>query len=225
MTCSSKRAVIWDMDGVIADTARPHFNSWKFAFHKQGIQFTDDEFNKVFGQRNDLIIRQKMGLDFSQQLIDTISDDKELFFRQEIVKDLRPFSGVLNLLQLLKENNLLVAIGSSAPLENVEVIIQGLKIDSYFSAIVFGLEVKEGKPSPEVFLTAARKLDVEPLDCIVIEDAVAGVQAAKAARMACIAVTNSNPAKMLSQADLIVNSLQQVQLSDLERLFNHNRSK
>jgi beta-phosphoglucomutase len=102
MNNSSVRAVIWDMDGVIADTALPHYHSWQFAFRKQGIRFTDDEFQDVFGQRNDLIVRKIMGQDFSQKLIDVISEDKEVFFREEVVKELRLFPGVLDLLNLLK---------------------------------------------------------------------------------------------------------------------------
>jgi beta-phosphoglucomutase family hydrolase len=225
MPSSPKRAVIWDMDGVIADTALAHCNSWKFAFKKQGVNFTDEEFHKIFGQRNDLIIRLKLGQSVNPELIDTISADKEMFFRTEIVKDLRPFPGVISLLQTIRENGISMAIGSSAPLENVEVVIHGLKIQNYFSAIVFGLEVKEGKPSPDVFLAAARKLAVEPVDCIVVEDAIAGVQAAKRAGMSCIAVTNSHPAEALKQADMIVSSLQQVHFTDLERIYLKNRPK
>ena len=219
------RAVLWDMDGVIADTALPHYRSWQFAFHKQGIRFSDDEFQRVFGQRNDLIVRKVMGKDFSQELIDVISEDKEVFFRDEVVKELHLFPGVLELLKLLKENGIASAVGSSAPLENVEVILKGLKIESYFQAVVYGLEVKEGKPNPEVFLTAARKVGAEPINCIVIEDAVAGVTAAKKAGMACIAVTNTHPAEALKTADWVVDSLEKVHLPELEKLFAASQSK
>ncbi|HSW57346.1 MAG TPA: HAD family phosphatase [Dehalococcoidales bacterium] len=216
---SYNRAVIWDMDGVIADTALPHYRSWQFAFHKQGIQFSDEDFQQVFGQRNDLIVKKMMGSEFSQELIDIISEDKETYFRDSVLKDLRPFPGVLDLLQLLSENNIASAVGSSAPLENVEVILKGLKIKQYFQAMVFGLEVKEGKPSPEVFLTAAAKLEVKPANCIVIEDAIAGVMAAKRAGMACIGVTNTHPPAALAAADWVLDSLEKVKLADLERLF------
>jgi beta-phosphoglucomutase family hydrolase len=215
----TKRAVIWDMDGVIADTALPHYKSWKFAFKKQGIKFTDDEFHDVFGQRNDLIVRKKMGQDFSQELIDEISQDKEVYFREEIVNELRLFPGVLQLLTLLKEQAVACAVGSSAPLENVAIILKGLQIDHYFQAIVYGQEVKEGKPNPEVFLTAAQKVGVDPRNCIVIEDAVAGVIAAKRAGMVCIAVTNTHSLEALKEADWVVDSLERIDWQDLERLF------
>ena len=220
MSNPSVRAVIWDMDGVIADTAVPHFRSWQFAFSKQGIDFSEQDFRNVFGQRNDLIVRKMMGQDISQKVINSVSEDKENFFRAEVVKDLRLFPGVLELLKLLKEHGIASAVGSSAPLENVNVILNGLKIEDYFQAVVFGLEVKEGKPNPEVFLTAARKLGVKPSDCIVMEDAIAGVSAAKKAGMACIAVTNTHAARALIGADLIVDSLEKVHLEDLEHLFD-----
>ena len=219
MNKRSVRAVIWDMDGVIADTALPHFRSWQSAFHKQGIDFSDHDFQHVFGQRNDLIVRKMMGQDIGQKVINIVSEDKENYFREDVVKDLRLFPGVLDLLKLLKEHGIAAAVGSSAPLENVNVILNGLKIENYFQAVVFGLEVKEGKPNPEVFLTAARKLGAEPSDCIVLEDAIAGVTAAKKAGMACIAVTNTHAAGALIGADLIVDSLEKVHLEDLERLF------
>jgi beta-phosphoglucomutase family hydrolase len=219
------RAVLWDMDGVIADTALPHCRSWQFAFNKQGIKFSDAEFQRVFGQRNDLIIRKMMGQDLNQTLIDQISEDKEVFFREDVVKQLHLFPGVSGLLQLLKENGIACAVGSSAPLENVEVILNGLKIADYFQAVVFGLEVKEGKPSPQVFLKAAQKIGAEPANCIVIEDSVAGVTAAKKAGMACIAVTNTHPVEALKAADWVVGSLEEVRLADLERLFTANNKK
>jgi beta-phosphoglucomutase len=118
------RAVIWDMDGVIADTALPHFRSWQFAFRKQGIDFSDHDFQHVFGQRNDLIVRKMMGQDISEKVINVVSEDKENYFRDEVVKDLRLFPGVLDLLKLLKEHGIASAVGSSAPLENVNIIFR-----------------------------------------------------------------------------------------------------
>ncbi len=223
MTNSGLRAVIWDMDGVIADTALPHYRSWQFAFHKQGVQFSDDDFQHVFGQRNDLIIRKMIGPELSQELIEVISQDKETFFREAVVQDLRLFPGVLDLLKLLQDQCIAAAVGSSAPLENIEVILNKAKIAHYFQAVVFGMEVKEGKPSPEVFLTAAGKVGARPSCCIVIEDAIAGVTAAKKAGMACLAVTNTHPAGALQAADRVVDSLDKVRLPDLERLFNGNK--
>ncbi len=120
------RAVLWDMDGVVVDSAVAHRDSWKFAFGKQGVSFTDRDFEQVFGQRNDLIIRKIMGQDIGQSKIDEVAEDKEIFFRELIRKDMRAFPGVIKLLKLLKENGIKAAIGSSAPMENIKVILDGL---------------------------------------------------------------------------------------------------
>ena len=220
MIIQKPRAIIWDMDGVIADTAFAHLESWQVAYQKQGIAFFEEDFQKVFGQRNDVIIRQLRGNEFSQTLVDAISLDKEVYFRENIVKNLKPFPGVVALLQLLRQQGIKSAIGSSAPLENIQVILRGLQIEDYFQAIVFGLEVKKGKPFPDVFQKAAQKLGVEPSRCIVIEDAIVGVEAARRASMHCIAVTNTHDAESLKEADLVVDSLEKVDINELIRLFD-----
>jgi beta-phosphoglucomutase family hydrolase len=204
------KAVIWDMDGVIADTAYLHFLSWQYAFRKRGFDFSEEDFKHHFGQRNDTIIRDTIGSEASTEMIEAIAEDKEDYFRREAAKSLKPFPGVISLLKTLKENNVPCAVASSAPLENIRLILTRLGIEEYFQAVVYGQEVAEGKPSPQVFLLAAKKLGVEPIECVVIEDAIAGVQAAKRAGMRCIAVTNTHPAESLAQADLVVGSLEDV---------------
>ncbi len=138
-------------------------------------------------------------------------------------QNLKAFPGVINLLQILKDNSIASAIASSAPLENIRLILSGLRIEGYFQAIVYGREVTEGKPSPQGFLLAAKKLGAEPRNCIGIEDAIAGVTAVKRAGMHCIAVTNTHPAESLSEADLVVDSLEKVTLQDLNRLFTNQK--
>jgi len=214
------RAVIWDMDGVIADTGAFHCRSWQFAFNKQGITFTEADFQRIFGQRNDTIIRLILGREVTQSEIESIANDKEVYFRETVKSHVRPFPGVMALLKTQKTHGISAAVASSAPLENIQLILAEAGIADYFQAIVFGKEVSEGKPSPQVFLKAAEKLGVEPANCIVIEDAVAGVAGAKRAGMRCIAVTNTHEAAGLSQADLVVDSLEKVGIRELERLFS-----
>jgi len=219
MSCSTKKAVIWDMDGVIADTGIYHFRSWQQAFSKQGKDFTEENFRHVFGQRNDTIVRKTMGRPLTQEEVDAVALDKEEIFRQSVKHNLKPFPGVIDLLKILKENGIASAIASSAPMENIRLILGGLGIQGYFEAFVYGREVTEGKPSPQGYLLAAQKLGVEPQNCIVIEDAVAGVAGARRAGMHCIAVTNTHAAESLAEADLVVDSLEKIGLRDLNRLF------
>jgi beta-phosphoglucomutase family hydrolase len=212
-------AVIWDMDGVIADTASQHYQSWVFAFKNHGVVFSEEDFKHHFGQRNDIIITDAMGGNASAQLIDAISSEKENYYRENAVGHTTAFPGVVELLKRLDRLKIVSAVASSAPIENVRLILRELKIEQYFHAVVYGLEVTEGKPSPQAFLLAARKLGVEPENCVVVEDAVAGVTAAKSAGMKCIAVTNTHESKYLLHADMIVSTLELVGIDDIKKLF------
>jgi len=214
------KAVIWDMDGVIADTALYHFKAWYEVFQKRGVNFTEDDFRRNFGQRNDTIIRNVLGQGLPPSEIDTIAGEKEGNFRQKVSQHIKPLPGAIELIKSLKGHVFSMALASSAPMENIRLIIRSLDINNCFHAIVSGKEVKEGKPSPQGFLLAAKKLGVAPENCIVVEDAVAGVTAAKRAGMHCLAVTNTHPRVSLKEADLIVDTLEAVSVSDLERLLN-----
>jgi len=223
MPRSKTRAVIWDMDGVIADTAPYHLKAWQEVFGKREVKFTEEDFRRRFGQRNDTIIRTTLGEGVSQSEIDVIASEKEENYRQRVRQNIRPLPGAVKLIKSLKEHSFSVALASSGPIENIQLIMRGLGIEDSFQAIVSGREVKEGKPSPQGFLLAAQKLGVEPENCMVIEDAPAGITAAKRARMHCLAVTNTHPRSSLMEADLIVDRLEAVSVNDLEGLLNPQR--
>jgi beta-phosphoglucomutase family hydrolase len=209
-------AVIWDMDGVLADTAPHHLLAWRETFAKRGIKFTEEDFMRGFGIRNDAIIRNVLG---EQTTPEAIAREKEATFRRIIGKDIKPLPGALDLLKALDENGIKMAIASSTVIENIHLIISSLGIEKYFEVIITGHDVTEGKPNPQVFLFAARRLGAEPKNCIVVEDAVAGVKAAKRAGMYCVAITSTHPREKLKEADLIVDTLEAVTVKDLERLI------
>jgi len=220
MPAGKIRAVIWDMDGVIVDTAPYHLTAWQEAFGKRGVEFTEADFRHSFGQRNDAIIKSTLGEDTSQELIEAISQEKETCFRQRIQQHIQPLPGVLELMKSLKGHGFKMALASSAPIENIHLLTKSLGINDCFQAIISDRDVTKGKPDPQVFKLAARKLGVAPEDCVVIEDAVAGVTAARKAGMRCLAVTNTHPADSLAAADLIVDTLEEVSVPDLEGLIN-----
>jgi beta-phosphoglucomutase family hydrolase len=213
------KAVIWDMDGVIADTAPYHLIAWQQVFTKRGVSFTEEDFKRNFGQRNDTIIRNTLGEDISLSEINAIAREKEENFRRIVEQNIRPLPGAIKLIKSLAEHGFKTAVASSAPIENIQLILGGLGISNYFQHFVSGREVTEGKPSPQGFLLAAQKLGVQPENCIVIEDAVAGVTAARRAGMHCLAVTNTHPRQSLIGADLIIDSLEEVSVSFLEKLL------
>jgi beta-phosphoglucomutase family hydrolase len=218
---SEKRleAVLWDMDGVIADTADYHYNAWREVLKERGIELSKADFMRLFGQRHDTIIKFSLGDKMSPEEISKISEKKQAIYRRNIAKNIIPLPGAIKLIKSLNQHGIKTAVASSAVQANIDVILRGLGIENDFQAIVWGTEVAEGKPSPLVFQLAAKKLDVKPANCVVIEDAIAGVTAAKRAGMKCVAVTNSHPSHSLKNADLIVDSLEEVDIKVLKGLF------
>jgi len=211
------------MDGVIADTGPYHLKAWQEVFQKRGFNYSDEVFQRNFGKRNDTIVRSIIGDSASSAEVDAITAEKEAVFRQKAATKVKPFPGAIELLKSLREYGVKIALASSAPIENIQLVIQDLGIDNCFAVIVWGREVTEGKPSPQGFLLAAQRLGVEPKNCVVIEDSVAGVTAAKRAGMRCVAVTNTHPRKGLMEAELVVDSLETVSVADLAGLFNSSQ--
>ncbi|MCX7766822.1 MAG: beta-phosphoglucomutase family hydrolase [Candidatus Sumerlaeia bacterium] len=212
---------IWDMDGVIVDSAEQHFESWREAFKKAGVEFSYEEFKQRFGQRNDAIIRAILKREVTASEIARIATDKEVYFRQSASNGIKAMPGAVELIKALKESGVKMAIASSAPPENISLILNKLGITNCFDAIVSGGEVSESKPSPQIFLKAAEKLGLEPSRCIVFEDAVAGVTAAKRAGMRCVALTSTNSRDALSGADQIVDSLAELSVSSLKQILQN----
>lgn len=217
---TSAKAVIWDMDGVIADTGQHHFRAWQKTFAKRGVNFSEEDFKRQFGQRNDSIIRCHLGKQLAQSEVDAFAKEKEAAYRRLARGKIKPLPGAVELLKSLRKHGFKVALATSAPAENIKLVLESLGINDYFDVIVAGRDVKEGKPSPQGFLLAAQKLGVEPRNCVVIEDAIAGIMACKRAGSYCIAVTNTHPEERLRAADMVVDSLEKVGIEDLERLIN-----
>jgi beta-phosphoglucomutase family hydrolase len=212
------KAVIWDMDGVIADSGPYHLAAWQEILGRRGVKFTAEDFKHSFGLRNDNIIRNTLGKNISQAEVNTIAREKEETFRRLAGGKIKALPGALELLRLLEKEGFSMAIASSTPAENIELVTGTLGIAGCFQVVVNGHEVTEGKPDPQVFLLAAKRLGVKPENCLVIEDAVAGVTAAKRAGMACLAVTNTHSRQKLEGADLIVDLLEKVTINDIKGL-------
>jgi len=213
-------AIIWDMDGVLVNTGEYHYQAWKQTFEELDVPFSKEQFQATFGMNNagilEIICGEKLPPDQEQK----ISEHKEELFREAVKGKAKLLPGIENALKNFSEWNFKQAIASSAPPKNIEVLVKELGIGKYFDAIVSGYDIP-GKPDPGVFLKAAQKIGTSPNSCIVIEDAVAGVEGAKNAGMKCIAVTNTNTAEALSKADLIFDSLEGLEQRSLLTIFEH----
>ena len=211
----SKKTVLWDMDGVIADSRSCHLAAWQETFAARGIGFIGQDFDKLFGTRNDFIIGSVMGCELPGEDVTLMAQEKEESFRRKARGNIKPFPGAVRLLHALKKANVRQGLVSSAPQENIDLVIDELGLEGVFHCIVFGREASQGKPSPQIYLLAANRLQVAPGDCVVIEDSPLGIKAAKAAGMKCLAVTNTHRRENLEEADSVVASLESVDLITL----------
>ncbi len=214
--------VIFDMDGVLADTGPIHFESWVKMAAEIGVEFTREIFEDTFGQQSPTITRKLVGPEVDEFLVEKWASRKEFYYR-EIVRDkLTPLPGVIKIIKELKSEGIKLAIGSSGPPENVDLILSQLNIKTFFNVIITAAEVKKGKPEPDVFLIVAKNLNINPKNCLVIEDAPVGIKAAKRAGMLSIALTTTHNREELFGAQLIVNDLTEINLADIMRLFKQN---
>jgi len=213
------KAIIWDMDGVIVDSGRFHFYAWQQALAEHGFSFTEAQFRQTFGQRNREILLQFLGDRYSPELEQAISERKEALFRENLRGKAQPLPGVLTWLDRLKAQGFRHAVASSGPSQNIEAVIGELGLGYYFDAIVCGESLPAGKPDPTIFLHAAEMLDTPPSRCVVIEDAVAGVEAAHRAGMKCVAVTTTNRPEALRNAEIVVARLNELPPDTFERLI------
>ena len=216
---TENKAVIWDLDGVIADTGPFHLGAWQQLAEEMGLPFTAEDFRRVFGLKNSDVIRKVLAPDISVVQVEALAERKEEIFRARVKGNIKPLPGVLPLLHSPKEKGFSLALASSTVPENIKLLLSSLGIEQLFDCLVSGQDVSRGKPDPEGFLLAAKKLGVEPRCCVIIEDAVDGVRAAKAAGMKCIAVANTHPWETLAVADLTVDSLETVASRDIQSLF------
>jgi len=182
-------AVIWDVDGTLVDTAEMHFDAWVRLANEMGRPFSREDFSATFGRRNPEIIRFLFHQEFSDREVHEIGERKETYYRSEAEKGIALLPGVNDLLKAFAGRDVRQAVGSSAPRGNLDLILRLTESASFFQAIVGMEDTQRGKPDPEVFLVAAERLGVPLNRCVVFEDAIAGVQAAKAGGMKCVAVT------------------------------------
>lgn len=212
------QAVIWDLDGVIIDSAEEHRRSWHRLAQAEGLPLTDEQFYATFGMRNSAIIPKLWG-PMPPERIQELADDKEKYFREFVRNAATPLPGAIELLSALRDAGYRQALASSTPIKNIELINELLGLDRYLSVLVSGESVAHGKPAPDVFLKAAAELGAEPVRCLVIEDAVAGVEAAHAGGMRCIAVAGERDLPGLRKADLMVKDLTEVSVERIRKTF------
>ncbi len=222
------KAVIFDFDGVISDSEPSHFAAYNKVLADFGIQIKKEEYYAEYLGFTDYelfeTLKKKFKTDYERTPIERLVESKAVFFEKIIREADHLIEGIPELIEKLKSNNIKVAIYSGALPADIKIMLEDSGLADYFDVIVTADDVEKGKPDPEGYLLALKKLNGIPdvliaaKQCVVIEDSHWGIVAAKKAGMKVVAVTNSYPAGELKEADVIIKSVKQLKISDLQKL-------
>ncbi|MGE3173973.1 MAG: HAD family hydrolase [Planctomycetota bacterium] len=199
MSGAHRRAVLFDMDGVLILSAAAHYRSWRETARARGVDLSEARFKETFGRTNQDSIRELFGELPADEVL-RIADQKERHWRAAIAGSVPLAPGAVAVCTALRDAGWALALGSSAPPENVAAVLSGTGLRALLEVVVDGAMVRRGKPDPEVFVRCAERLGVAAARCVVVEDAPAGIQAARAAGMAAIGVTSAHPEAALRAA-------------------------
>jgi HAD superfamily hydrolase (TIGR01509 family) len=207
---------IFDWDGVIIDSSRYHKESWELLAREAGRILPPDHFQKGFGMKNATIIRDLLGWTADPAELARLGARKEELYRDIAARrGIELLPGVLPFLRMLRAQRVPCVVGSSTPRQNIQFIFDLLHIADCFDQVVASEDVSLGKPDPEVFLKAAQAAGCPPERCVVFEDALVGIEAARRGRMRVVAVATTNPPDRLTHADRVVRRLDELTVQDL----------
>ena len=221
------RLVVFDVDGVIADSEPAHFEVFRQILAQQGAELSWDEYRRRYLGYDDREcfghVLADLGLDSSGQRIEQLCREKQGKFAEYLRDNCIIMPGVAELLEILKSHNIACSICSGAVRSEVEYILAQGRLTRFFRVIVAAEDVSAGKPDPEGYRLSLARINqacsdqpIDPAECLVIEDSTWGIRAAKDAGMHCLAVTSSYPAEQLTAADLVVKDLCAVDFADLK---------
>jgi beta-phosphoglucomutase len=217
-------AVIFDMDGVLVDSYHAHFESWRRLYGELGITYTEAAFAADFGRTSRDILRRTLGDALTDNHVRELDDRKEALYRDILRANFPAMDGATELINALAADGFRLAVGSSGPPENVALVLERLQGGEKIDVVVTGADVTRGKPDPQVFQIAAERLGVPPSACAVVEDAVHGVEAARRAEMAAIALTGTAHRDQLTAAELVVESLRELTPGSIRELIRARRA-
>jgi beta-phosphoglucomutase family hydrolase len=207
------KAVIFDMDGTVVDTTRIEYDAWKQIFDEQQVDFPYEEYIQVLGAKGAEIVKER--IDMNEDQIEELLEKKETYLKQLVEKNgLQLIPDVEKVLREIRKLNLKMALATGSSQEKLDFILERFQIRQYFDVFVTADDVENGKPDPEVFLKAAEKLNVPPQECVVMEDASNGVEAAKNAHMTCIAITSTRGKDQLEKADLVIDHYKDLSITE-----------
>lgn len=216
----NKFSVIFDMDGVIIKNSEYHKLAWNKFCENYEVFLSEEEMkHHIYGTINktalEYIFKRKMSI----EEVKSYGDEKENIYREIYAPHIKITDNLISFLNLLKENNVTLAIATSADNTNVKFVMNNLGIREYFKYIVDADQVTKGKPDPEIYLKACEKIGQTPDKCIVIEDSVSGVKAGINAGMKVIAITHTHELKELNEADMIIDNFNELSIEILNGII------
>ena len=214
-------AVIFDMDGTLIDNTPFHYKAWVLLFKKHGLPALSNETYKAKISGVPILNTvEKYFPTADKETQKEIVEEKQRLYQQAYLPYLRPINGLENFLMELKQADTKIAMATSSEMADVDFIFNTVPIRQYFDAIITGNMVTQPKPSPQIFLKAAKQLDTPPENCVVFEDSTAGLQAGNNAGMKVVGITTAHPAAVINQvASLAINNYAGIHLHKLAELF------
>jgi beta-phosphoglucomutase len=208
------KAAIFDMDGTMINNMAYHKKAWQAFLSRHDITLTEDEFRqKISGKKNDQIFTLVFGRQLSKEDELAYTEEKEALYRELFQPDIAEIAGLSLLITKLHEYGIKTAIATTAPAKNRDFALKALGLEGEFAVILGDEHVTQGKPHPEIYLSAARRLGVAPSECLVFEDSPPGVASGKSAGMTVVGILSSHLADELHDADYVVDDFTGIALS------------
>ena len=214
----SLQAVIFDLDGVVVNTVPIHFEAWKKMFAEYGHNLTFEEYKEKVDGIPRIDGAKAVLTNLSDEEIEKASDIKQKYFFENLEKqDVPQHEDAIRLIAHLKEDGIKRAVISSS--KNCEFILKRINLYDQLDIVITGNDITKGKPDPQVFLMAAKQLNVKPNSSIVCEDAILGVEAAKRGGFKCVGIDRYDDPKRLNKADMVVSTFDKVSVNDLRKMM------
>ena len=199
------KGIIFDMDGTIVDSLPYHYEAWKIFFNENKVENFSEKLNEYKGGGTLDLMRTVYGNQYSKKELKKMSEDKEKIFRKIYKGEIKQILGFNKFLDELKSKDIMVGLASNAIRKNVSMIINELEIDDYFDSIICGDEVINGKPNPEMFNETIDRFNINKDECLIFEDSLEGVLAAKNSGIKVIGITSSSSNKALTDAGCVMS--------------------
>lgn len=213
-------AVIFDMDGVVVDNTKYHILTWKNFSKTLGFPVSAKTVKEKFlGRLGREIMRSLLPKKISRKQLEKLDAQREACYRKIYAKAIKPVKGLPGFLKHLQSQKVKIAMATSAPPANVKFVLSKTGLKKYFKIIIDANGVKRGKPYPDIFLKAAKRLKVSPKNCVVFEDAMHGIEAARRAGMKVVGVATSHHPKEIGHTDLVIKDFSKINIQKLKELY------